>query len=84
MQKVLARDSTLHNWTPANQNIDDKTLEYIRGLGLPGIGTRPTLLLHNLGNFQQDPEQLDRIAEIFNPEYDTSVSFPLSGILNEV
>ncbi|KAJ7750988.1 hypothetical protein DFH07DRAFT_827230 [Mycena maculata] len=72
MEKLVRGDKTWERWSPpAHLELDKDTLEHIESLNLrrPEPYRRDlSIILHDLGGFQNDPVLRDRVARVFSRE----------------
>ena len=62
---------TLPTWMPHEEvisQLDEDTKDFLRKLELPCVHGRPSVLLHNLGNFVEEPELQRRVKHVFRPD----------------
>ncbi|KAJ7098654.1 hypothetical protein B0H15DRAFT_771997 [Mycena belliarum] len=53
-------------WAPdLHPELDATVIAHIKSLGIPRVGTRPSLLIHDLGRFQKAPQLKSRVDGIF-------------------
>ncbi|KAF8336739.1 hypothetical protein F5887DRAFT_986297 [Amanita rubescens] len=61
---------TLPTWSPAENiksPLDDRIKTHLEQLKLPCIRGKPSVLLHGLGQFADDPELQERVNDVFRP-----------------
>ncbi|KAF8325964.1 hypothetical protein F5887DRAFT_1137735, partial [Amanita rubescens] len=62
---------TLPTWMPpenVKSQLDERTKTFLKNLQLPRVRERPSLLLHNLGYFAEEPELQQRVNDVFRPQ----------------
>ena len=77
--KYLEKQDEFPIWSPnpGEPPVDQATADFIHNLKIPDIGGKPSLLLHGLGSFSQDPATQNRLNNIFQPHQDMCVSIPV-------
>ncbi|KAJ6617930.1 hypothetical protein B0H10DRAFT_2189744 [Mycena sp. CBHHK59/15] len=60
----IQKPDPLKFWAPRDATIDADFMDHVRGLKIPAC-PGPSLLLHNLGKFEEDPVLKDRLNNIF-------------------
>ncbi|KAK2463844.1 hypothetical protein APHAL10511_004149 [Amanita phalloides] len=61
----------LPTWMPhddVKSQLDERTEDFLKRLGLPCVRGGPSVLLHNLGYFLEPPELQRRVNDVFSPD----------------
>jgi hypothetical protein len=58
---------TLPTWMPTKV-LDQRTKDFLKNLEVPCVRKRPSVLLHRLGNFVEEPELQQRVDDVFSPD----------------
>ena len=58
---------TLPTWMPTKV-LDQRTKDFLKNLEVPCVRKRPSVLLHRLGDFVEEPELQRRVDDLFSPD----------------
>ncbi|KAJ7457623.1 hypothetical protein B0H11DRAFT_207477 [Mycena galericulata] len=69
LQRILAPDWKWEAWKPDDdlRSTNPEIYSWLSELEIPLLHREPNLLLHRLGNFQNDPEMTSRVAAMLKP-----------------
>ncbi|KAJ7164759.1 hypothetical protein C8R43DRAFT_878961 [Mycena crocata] len=68
LQNIIAPEWKWKSWIPqhlSKRAEDAEIYAWLSGLEIPELNGQPSLLLHGLGNLQNDPEMISRLSKIF-------------------